>query len=1029
MSPGSATYNIPVGCLLRGELDANALEQALRIVIKKYEIFRTTFGIVDGSVSQIVWDDVDFSLPHIEVEDIVSIDPKGSALSLANLIVQQAFDITEDPLFRFVLIRINPRETLFVASLHHIVFDGASIHSFLSEVSDLYTQIAVNNKEVSSLPADQVEIQYADYTVWQRERLSKDYEAKLINFWKNELEGVNTLLKLPSDNPRPAVQEFDGDLVEVNFELDLTKQLNKIARDHKTSLYVVTLSALYVLLYRYTKQETILIGSPFADRSLSELENAVGFFARAIVLKGDLRKEPTFSELVLRVRDSVLAAQENQDLPFETLVEKLQPTRDPAYNPLFQVMFGLQSLSSTPTFGNLESRLVQLCTKTSKFDLFFDLREEHDGIRGIVEFATPLFARDSIVRLVAQYEKTLQELVKNPNQPIWQISILPEDEERKLLFGWNDTYYEFPDDKCIHQLFEAHVTRNKVAIVTSEERLTYEELNQRANRLAHYLLSLGVKPEDRVGVYLARNADLIVSLLAVLKAGGAYIALDPTYPKDRNAFTIADSGAQIIITSQSLQSDLADSDSAATVVCLEQKRVEIEAHASKNVSTTVNSQNLAYVIYTSGSTGKPKGVKVHHQAVVNFLCSMAKKPGLSHDDKLLAVTTFSFDIAVLELYLPLITGASVVIATREQAANSNDLASIIQQENISVMQATPATWRLLITSGWQGDSKLKALCGGESLQQDLVKNLLPKTSELWNMYGPTETTVWSTCFRITTADSPALIGKPIDNTQCYVLAENLQPVPIGVPGELYIGGFGVSKGYLDRDDLTAERFVDNPFSSKKDSKLYRTGDLVKYNLEGNLEYVQRIDNQVKVRGFRIELGEIESVIGELDNIAQTCVVVREERVGDSRIYAYVVPAPGKSITPTEIRKKIRRKLPDYMIPQFFIEMDQLPLMPNGKIDKKALPSPFAAQSHDVERIAPRNDKEKFLVKVWADVLDIPLDQISIHDNFFEIGGHSLLSIQVISRLSDITKIKINVRDIVFYSLEEIAAKCDLIETT
>lgn len=1025
MSPGYSTYNIPVGCFFRGELDTDALEKALRFVIKKYEIFRTTFGITDGSVSQIIWHDVDFSLPHIEVEEDSFVDPMVSAISLANAIVQQDFDITEGPLFRFALIRIHPSETLLVASFHHIMFDGWSIHPFLCEVSDLYSQITVNHTDASFISADQEKIQYADYAVWQRERLSKDYEAKLINFWQRELEDVNPFLELPSDNHRPAVQAFDGDLVEVNIELDLVQQLNKVARDHKTSLYVVILSALYVLLYKYTKQETILIGSPFADRSLAELENAVGFFARTVVLKGDLTNEPTFSELILRVRDSVLAAQENQDLPFETLVEKLHPARDPAYNPLFQVMFGLQSLSSTPSFGDLESSFVQLCTKTSKFDLYFDLREERDGLKGIVEFATSLFAKNSIIRMVAQYKKTLQALVKNPNQPIWQISILPDEEENKLLVEWNDTCCEFPGDKCLHQLVEAQMTSDKIALVTSEERLTYEELNRRANKLAHYLLNLGVKTEDKVGVCLARNADLVVSLLAVLKAGGAYLALDPAYPKKRNAFTISDSGAQIVLTAQSFRSDFEDS--TATLVCIDQERAEIEACSDENVCAAVHSHNLAYVIYTSGSTGKPKGVMVHHQAVVNFLCSMVKKPGLDHEDKLLAITTHSFDISVLELFLPLITGATVVVATREQATNGGDLINIIQQENINVMQATPATWRLLIASGWLGDAKLKALCGGEPLQRDLMKDLLPKISELWNMYGPTEATVWSTCYRITTADRPAFIGKPIDNTQCYVLAKNLQPVPIGVPGELYIGGSGVSKGYLNRDELTTERFVDNPFSNKQHSKLYRTGDLVKYNLEGNLEYIQRTDNQVKVRGFRIELGEIEAVIAELDSITQACVVVREVKVGDPRIYAYIVLTPGNSITPTEVRKSIRQKLPDYMIPQYFIEVDQLPLMPNGKIDKNSLPLPFATQPHEVERIPPRNNKEKFLVKIWADVLDIPLDQISINDNFYEIGGHSLLSIQVISRLSNITKTKINFRDIVLNSLEQIAAKCEFVE--
>jgi len=1033
MSPGHATYNIPFGCFFSGELDTSSLEKALRIIIKKYEIFRTTFGVVDGSVSQIVWDDVEFSLPYFEIENKVSFDPKESALSLANSIVQQAFDITEGPFFRFALIRIHPHETLFVASLHHIVFDGESINPFLSEVSDLYTQIAINGTDVSSLQAGQAEIQYADYAVWQRERLSKDYEAKLIDFWKKELEGVNTLLELPSDNPRPAVQAFDGDHVEINFEPDLTQQLKKVARDHKTSLYVVILSALYVLLYRYTKQETILIGSPFADRSLSELENAVGFFARTIVLKGDLSNEPTFSELTQRVRESVLTVQENQDLPFETLVEKLHPTRDRAFNPFFQVMFGLQSLSSIPTFGNLESRFVRLCTKTSMFDLFFDLREERGGVHGIVEFATPLFARESIVRLVSQYEKTLQELVKNPNQFIWQISILPEEEERKILTEWNDTYCEFIDDKCIHQLFEEQVKKvpDVVAIVFEDRQLTYGQLNAKANQLAHYLRSQGVGPEVLVGVCVERSLEMVLGILGILKAGGAYVPIDPGYPQERITFMLEDAQPALSMIHSATHKVLPED---KRTINMDSEWETIAQYSEDNPPNINQAHNLAYVIYTSGSTGKPKGACLPHQGVVNRLEWMQRQYQLDAHDRILQKTPFSFDVSVWELFWPLLEGARLVVAPPGAHKDGMHIAQMIKNHEITIVHFVPSMLSIFLdVPDLAACRSLRyVICSGEALSAGLQKKFFEKLpAQLHNLYGPTEASIDVTMWACEQGSDEATvpIGRPITNTQIYLLDTYLNPVPVGVPGELFIGGVGLARGYLNRPDLTAERFIPNPFSTQPGERLYRAGDLARYRADGNIEYLGRLDNQVKVRGFRIELGEIESVIAEQDSITHACVVVREVKIGDPRIYAYIVPAPGKRITPTEIRKKIRQKLPDYMIPQYFIEMDQLPLMPNGKIDKKALPSPFATQPHETERIAPRDNKEEFLAKIWADVLDISPNQISVHDNFYEIGGHSLLSMQVIFRLRDITKTKINVRDIVFYSLAQLAARCDFIETT
>ena len=1002
MSPGYATYNIPIGCFFHGELDTKAFEEALEIVIKKYETFRTTFGVIEGSVSQIVWDDVDFSLPYLNVEDETSVDPKVSAISLANSIVQQAFDVTEGPLFRFALIRIHSDETLFVASLHHIMFDGWSIHPFLCEVGDLYTQITVNKKEALSLPVDQVEIQYADYAVWQRERLTQDYEAKLIDFWRQEFENTPAVLELPSDYPRRAVQAFDGDLVEVNFERVLIQQLNMIARDHKTSLYVVTLSALYALLYRYTNQETILIGSPFADRSFSELENAVGFFARTIVLKGDLKNEPTFSELILRVRDSVLAAQENQDLPFELLVEKLQPVRDPAYNPFFQVIFGLQSLPSIPAFGNLERKFVQLCTKTSKFDLCFDLREEPDGLRGIVEFASPLFARDSIVRLVVNYEKTLQEIVKNPNQSIRQISILSEEEKRKLLVDWNDTNCDFSDDQCIHQLFEVQARKSPdaVAVVFGDQRLTYSQLNARANQLAHYLCTRGVGPEVLVGICVERSLEMVIGLLGILKAGGAYVPIDPAYPQERIALMLEDARPVLCLI------HAATHEISAVYqpnINLDSEGEAIAQFSTDNPDTTSQPNHLAYVIYTSGSTGRPKGVCLGHRGVVNRLEWMQFQYRLDTNDSILQKTPFSFDVSVWEFFWPILAGAKLVIAPPEAHRDGAHIATLIKNHQITIVHFVPSMLSIFLdTPGISTCRSLRyVICSGEALSVHLQEKFFERlpSVQLHNLYGPTEASIdvsmWA-CERNSGSISVP-IGHPIANTQLYILDRYLNPVPIGVPGELYIGGVGLARGYLNRPELTKERFISNPFSTQTNERLYCTGDLARFREDGAIEYLGRTDFQVKLRGFRIELGEIEAALLQYKCIKEAIAIVREDNPENKQLVAYIVVDQDQAKPEiSDIRQQLKQYLPDYMIPAAFVYLDCLPLTSNGKIDRSALPAPNVGEQLNSQYEAPNSHIEKIIADVWAEILHV--ERVGIHDNFFELGGHSLLAITMLDRL-------------------------------
>jgi amino acid adenylation domain-containing protein len=752
----------------------------------------------------------------------------------------------------------------------------------------------------------------------------------------------------------------------------------------------------------------------------------IGCFINVVPLRSNIEHNSSFLEFLEQVKQVSLDAYTYPNFPVEKMLSTLKNQRDASYSPWFQVLFILLNVpANNLELSGIKSTENDFNKGAATFDLTFLIEQKEQGLKCSFEYNTDLYNDDTISRLIGHFKVLLQGIVSSPATSVKQLPLLTESEKQQLLVEWNDTTADYPRSSCIHQLFEAQVakTPDSVAVVFEDEQLTYRQLNNQANQLAHYLQSLGVGPEVLVAISVERSLEMIVGLLGILKAGGAYVPLDPSYPPDRVEYILSNSEAPVLITSSQLLSSLPKH--TAKVVCLDKYFSELDQEDRENPHSEVNGQNLAYAIYTSGSTGKPKGVQICHESLVNFIHSMKHEPGLNSRDRLLAVTTISFDIHTLEIYLPLTVGGTIILVSRQVATDGLQLAAEMAKHDVTVMQATPATWRMLLTAKWAGKPNLKAICGGEALPQSLANNLLAKVASLWNIYGPTETTVWSTTGEVKAdrehrhADAPESIGRAIANTEIYILDQNLQPVAIGIPGELHIGGVGLARGYIKRPELTAEKFIPNPFNPQAGSRLYKTGDLVRYLPDGNIEYIGRIDNQVKIRGFRIELGEIESVLLQHPQIREGVVIVREDSPGDKRLVAYYVagnPVPAIS----ELRSFIKQKLPDYMVPAAFVNLESLPLTPNGKIDRKSLPSPSSiyADIND-EIVEPRDEYEKNLVTIWQEVLKLP--SISVKDNFFDIGGDSLLAVRLSDYISSYFKTNVPLGTIFqFPTIEQLA---------
>ncbi|MEV0174681.1 amino acid adenylation domain-containing protein [Streptomyces sp. NPDC050803] len=988
----SATYNIPAALRLTGDLDRTALEAALADVVARHEPLRTVFGEdADGPYQRVL--PVDQGRPGLDVVSVADASQLDAGLRAA---ARHTFDLERELPFRARLFELAEQEHVLLLTVHHIAGDGWSMGPLSRDLTAAYAARCAGVAPVwTELP-----VQYADFALWQREVLGseEDPDSALtgqVEFWREALTGLPEELDLPRDRTRPATPSYRGDFVEFEVPAQVHERLVSLARESGASVFMVVQSALATLLSRLGAGTDIPIGTPIAGRTDGAVEDLVGFFVNTLVLRTDLTGEPSFRELIGRVKEFDLAAYAHQDVPFERLVEVLNPERSMSRHPLFQTMLTWNDatlLGADATAGQQLPGLTvtghSVGTGVAKFDLSFALQErtgDGGGLHGALGFSTDLHDRDSAARIAERFVRVLEAVVADPDLPVSRADIMAEAERTTVLQRWNDTARPVPA-LALPQLFEARAARapEAAAVVCGDRKLTYGELNARANRLARLLVRHGACPERRVAVRLPRSADLVTVLLAVLKSGAAYVPLDPDFPDERISYMIEDARPVLVVDEEWLAAaDLGGLDAADL--------------------PPVPLASAAYVIYTSGSTGRPKGVVVGHAALANFLQDMGERCALTPDERLLAVTTVGFDIAALELYVPLLAGAAVVLADRDTVRDPRALAELIDGAGISVVQATPSLWHAIVDEHAGALSGIRVLVGGEALPADLAASLVRHAHSVTNVYGPTETTIWSTAGAVDTDSARrGSIGRPIANTLVYVLDAALRPVPAGVAGELYIAGAGLARGYLDRPALTAERFVADPYGTPG-TRMYRTGDLVRWSADGELEYLGRVDHQVKVRGYRIEPGEIEAVLLAHESVTRAAVLVREDTPGDRRLVAYVTG----TADPAELREHAARQLPEYMVPSALVTLDALPLTPNGKLDRRALPAPDSTAQPTGR--SPRSPREEILCGLFAEVLGV--ERVGIDDGFFDLGGHSLLATRLVSRIRSTLDVELSVRQL------------------
>ena len=990
LQPGNAAYNIFTASRIRGPLDAAVMERVVNELIARHEVLRTIFKVVDDEPVQVIQPKLEIALTPFDLQSLPAEDRMPEALRLVTEDFSRPFDLEKGPLVRVGLLRLAHDDHVLHVNMHHTVTDRWSGAIFEQETGLLYEAFA--NNRPSPLPP--LPVQYADYALWQRSRAESEIYRKQAEYWTKKLTGVPFVLEVPTDFPRPPIQNFRGARVYTRYSKRLLDALRDLSRREGVTMFTLALAAYKALLYRYTSQQTVLVGATFANRNRPELQNMVGYLLNLIVLSTDVSGNPTFRELLQRERATVLEGFANQDLPFGKLVQELRPVQDASRNPIVQhslIYLDFPELKVMETLG-LTAKHLDIDNGASRFDMTLAMTETEEGYEVDIEYPTDLYRRERIERMTKHLENILESVVVDPTQRLSDLPLLSENEKRQLLIEWNDTGVEYPSHSCIHELFEAQTRRtpNAVALVFEGDSLTYRELNEQANRVARYLRETGVESGELVGLLMPRSLRMVVGLIGILKAGAAYLPLDERFPAERLSFMLKDSVARVV---------LSDTDWN-----------KIDDYSAEDLDHDISSEQRAYVIYTSGSTGQPKGVEVSHRSVVNLFHSMSSQNLLNAADTMLAVTTLSFDVAAAEIIFPLILGARVVIASREVAADGVQLARLLASCGATVMQATPATWRLLLDAGWEGDRRLRVFSTGEALPRPLADQLLPKCAELWNLYGPSETTIFSSVIRVPDGTGAVPIGPPLSNTKFYLVDQFMNPVPIGIYGELCIGGAGLAHGYLNRPELTAEKFIPDPFGTEAGARLYRTGDLMRYREDGNLEFAGRLDHQVKVRGFRIELGEVEAALSRHDSVRAAVVVAREERPGEQRLVAYVAGHQNGLPTASEWRTFLIQRLPEYMIPSLFINLETLPLLPNGKVNRHALPAPDSSRP-ELRRpfAAPENPTQSRLVELWMNVL--ALDQVGIDDDFFELGGDSILATRLVSRVRRTFGVELPLREL------------------
>ncbi|MEH1813038.1 MAG: amino acid adenylation domain-containing protein [Nostoc sp.] len=1071
LEPDSPFYNEQTALKLHGQLNVVALEQSLNKIISRHEALRTNFHTINEQPVQVIADRLTLNVPVVDLTELPESEREIACQQLATTEAAQPFNLASSPLIRACVVKLKELEYAFVLTVHHILVDGWSTGILMRELATIYSALCNNlSPELPELP-----IQYADFAIWQRQWLQKEVLQTQLDYWKQLLKNAPTLLELPTDRPRPAIQNYRGAVQYIELSNELSQAIANFSRQEGATLFMTLFAAYVTLLYRYTGSNDIVVGTPIANRDRTELEGLIGFFVNTLVLRTDLSGNPSFQQLLSRVRQVTLLSYAHPDLPFEELVKALQPQRNLSHTPLFQVMFVLQNAPiSEVEMAGLTISSLPTQSAVAKFDLTLSLQNTATGLVGMWEYNADLFDAATIERMSGHFQTLLEGIAANPQEQIAQLPLLTQVEQHQLLVDWNDTQSDYSQDKCIHQLFEEQVkcTPDTVAVVFENEQLTYQQLNCRANQLAHHLRSVGVGADVLVGLYVERSLEMVVGLLGILKAGGAYVPLDPEYPQDRLSFMLEDTQLSVLLTQQHLIERLPKHQ--VQLVCLDTEWQSISQLSDFDLVNSTSSENLAYVIYTSGSTGKPKGVMIQHQSLVNLTQAAIVEYGLSHacngqSQRILQFCSICFDAAAVEIYPSLSCGATVVLRTKTMLSSVQTFIEKCRDWGITVLNLPIAYWHQLTFELVNANLLLPdcirlVVFGGEHpLEQRfrMWQQHIGEYPQLINAYGPSEATVQVT-YKLLGIDRQKLtIGRPIYNTQIYILDQYLQPVPIGVPGELHIGGAGLARGYLNRPELTNEKFIpfqrgrgqgaggrgeiENQFSNcdrvggasrreacTKYSRLYKTGDLARYLPDGDIEYLGRIDNQVKIRGFRIELGEIETGLSEHGDVQSCCVIAREDTPGEKRLVAYVVLYPqvtctepvlsvavgaasrreGRSRnTPTidQLRYSLRVKLPEYMVPNAFVVLESLPLTPNGKVDRRALPAPDLQSEQKDKYVAPRTPIEEMLAQIWTQVLK--LERVGIHDNFFEVGGHSLLATQMLSRIRNIFKVELPLREL------------------
>lgn len=1002
MEGGREVYHIPFGLHLVGTLDRKALGLALDRLVQRHEALRTTFVVLDGEATQRIAtaEESHFSLREHDLRQ--QADAELRSRQLLDEEAHARFDLEAGPLIRGRLIRRAEDTYTLLITMHHIVSDGWSLGVLLNELSALYGAFVRGQAD----PLPELSVQYPDYAVWQRNWMQGEVLKEQGEFWKTTLAGAPALLELPADHMRPADQEYAGAWNEVMLDAGLTAGLKELSKQHGATLYMTLLAGWAALLGRLSGQQDILIGTPVANRRQGELEALIGFFVNTLVLRTDLSGRPRVGELLERMKSQSLGSQQHQDIPFEQVVEIVQPERSLAHSPLFQVMFAWQNAPTgaldLPGMMAMGSELAP--HRVARFDLTVSLWEVGEGIAGGVEYATALYEEATIERYMGYWRRMLEGMVAGSSQIVDCLDLLSDGERSQVLYEWNQTEATY-SHKCVHELFEDQVRRSAeaAAVGFGGQELTYGELNRRANQLGHYLRRAGVGPEVRVGICMERSLEMVIGLLGILKAGGAYVALDPDYPAERLKFMVDDSSIAVLVTQSGLLERLPGS---ARVVCIDREMVEIARESGEDIGLPLHPKNIAYVIYTSGSTGKPKGVAIQHDSA-NVLLQWAREVFSAKElEGVLASTSICFDLSVFEIFAPLSWGGKTIVVR-----NALDLAEVGQNSEVRLLNTVPSVMAELLRIKGVPESIRTVNLAGEALPVNTVEQLYEelKVERVFNLYGPSEDTTYSTYagLKRREANGRVPIGKPISNTQAYVLDREYQPVPVGVIGELCLGGQGVARGYLNRPELTAEKFVPNPFVERGGERMYRTGDQVKWGRNGNLEFLGRLDQQVKVRGYRIELGEIEAALEAHEGVRACAVVVREDQPAEKRVIAYVVT--NGAVKAAAFREFLKERLPDYMVPSIFVEMEQLPLTLNGKVDRKLLPAPERQQSEKKGYVGPRNGEEEILCDLFAEVLN--RDRVGVHDDFFAIGGHSLLATRLVSRIRTALGVELPLRSV------------------